>query len=145
MANREKGEVSLMIGGASYTLCLDINAMCRLEEMFSTPTQEVTFQDVLVHVNRNSMRHIRAVLWVAFLKHHPDFTFEQLADGMTEAGGLMPFVQGALASLGLAATPDPKDVQKSGVNGTNPHKAQRRPRGAGGTGTVSTGTGAASN
>ena len=144
MANREKGEVSLVIGGASYTLCLDINAMCRLEEMFSTPERDVTFQEILAKVNRNKMTHIRALLWVAFLKYHPTFTFEQLSDAMTEAGGLMPFVDRALDALGLSATPDPKDIQASGVNGKNPHKAQRQPRGVGGTTTVSTDTGAAS-
>jgi hypothetical protein len=143
MANREKGEVSLDIGGASYTLCLDINAMCRLEDMFSTPAREVTFQDILMRVQRNSITHIRAVLWAAFLKHHPEFTLDEVADVVRLSGGLDPFVQ-KIEALGIGATPDQKDIKTSGVNGTNPHKAQRARRGADGTGTVSIGTGGAS-
>jgi len=143
MANREKGEVSFQINGTSYTLCLDIDAMCRIEEQFSTPERDVTFQDVLERVNAGSMRHIRAVLHSMFFKHHPTFTEADLSEAIASWGGLQPFVSKALEAVGLGAVPDPKDLKKAGVNG-NPPRAQRKHDGAGGTGTVSTGTGGAS-
>lgn len=142
MANRERGEVSIDIDGTSYTLCLDINAMCRVEEMFSTAGREVTFQEVLERVQAGSFRHIRAVLWACFLKHQPTLTVEQLSELSVKSGGLTPFVDRLLSSLGLQVTPDPKDLKTLGVNG-RPRKAQTRTRGAG-IGGSSTVTGAGS-
>ena len=44
MANRQNGEVSIDVDGTQYTLAMTIDSMVALEEMFSTPTQMVTFQ-----------------------------------------------------------------------------------------------------
>lgn len=136
MANRELGEVSVDIAGTSYTLCLDLNAMCEIEDMFSTPQRQVTFQEVLERVQHNSMRHIRGVLWATFRKHHPNLTLMDVAELAQRSGGILAFAA-HLATLAQNAVPMTSDVEALGIasNG-NPHKAQTRS--AAGTGRRST-------
>jgi len=138
MANREKGEVSVEIAGTSYTLCLDLNAMCALEEMFSKPGADVTFQDVLAQVNLGKQRYIRAVFWAAFQKFHPEVTLKGVSDLVQASGGVLGFTGELMSKMGVAVastSPDPADV-KAVSNGRPPRaQAQRR---AGGTGRRST-------
>jgi len=138
MANRVKGEVSVDIAGASYTLCIDLNAMCALEEMFSKNGTDVTFQDVLQQVNLGKQRYIRAVFWAAFQKFHPSVTLQQVSDLVQASGGVINFTGQLVEALGIAVeatTPDPKDVKA--VSSGRPRKAQAVGR-AGGTGRRST-------
>lgn len=141
MANRERGEVSVDIDGTSYTLCLDLNAMCTLEEYFSTPDREVTFQDVLKKVNGGNLRYMRAIFWAAFLKYQPDLKLEDVAALVQASGGIGGFSQKMLGQLGVAVqatAPAPADLralQKGSA--PSPRAAQAR-KPVDGTGMAST-------
>lgn len=132
MANREKGEVSLTVGGKPYTLVLTTNAMVQLEDLFSTPDREATFQQVLEKVSSGSVRHIRGFVWAALQEYHPTMTVKDAGDFITEAGGLIAF-SAQLESLTQSTTPDKRDLDDLGVT-PNPPKARatRRSRGTGG-------------
>ncbi|MCM2506064.1 hypothetical protein NDN16_20630 [Aureimonas altamirensis] len=41
MANRHKGEVSFTAGGENYTLVLDFNAICEIEDAFGVSASEL--------------------------------------------------------------------------------------------------------
>lgn len=141
MANRERGEVSVDIDGTSYTLCLDLNAMCRLEEMFSTPDHEVTFQDIVKKVNDGKLRYMRAIFWSAFLKYHPDLRLEEVAALIQGAGGIGGFSDKMLGQLGLAVEatqPHPADTKALSKGTRSPRTAQARRPAMGGNGTRST-------
>jgi hypothetical protein len=97
--------------------------------MFSTPERELTIADIIARVQRGSMRHMRAVLWVATRAHHPEMTHEQ-------CGRLMPStLAGSLGELVASMSPDPADMQELGVEGgarpMNAQKEKKKRRGAG--------------
>lgn len=121
MANRERGEVSLTVAGQVYTMVLDIAAICELEDLFSTKEREATFQDILQRVNRNSVRHIRGMVWAALRRHHRALTLEQAGQLIEDAGGLVAFGE-KLAEIAKSTRPDPEDLSE----GNRPQKAQRR-------------------
>lgn len=140
MANRERGEVSVEIDGTSYTLCIDLNAMCRLEDMFSTPERDVTFQDVLKEVNAGKLRYMRAIFWSAFQKYHPQIRLEDVAALIQASGGIGGFSAKMLGQLGLAVEatqPAKADVAALSDGKPNPRRAQARKH-ADGTGKRST-------
>jgi hypothetical protein len=143
MANRQKGEVSMEIAGTSYTLALTIDAMCQLEDLFSTPAKAALFQEVVALADRGSMRHLRGLIWVCLQKYHPDLALTDVSDLVHQAGGLGVFGQ-KLMELTKEAFADPKDMEELGIKpSANP------PRAPGGkttrtTGAVSTSTPAAS-
>ena len=134
MANRENGEVSLVIGDKTYTLAMTINAMVALEDMFSTPSQMVTFQKVSEMADAGSIKHLRAILWAVLQEHHPDVTIEQVSTLVRDAGGLGVFTV-KLLEMAKATMADPKDLEALGIRPTaNPQPAQggRATRGTGG-------------
>lgn len=130
MVNRERGEVGLEIGGKSYTLVLNTNAMALLEDSFSTRDHEVTFDQVLARVNAGSVRHIRALVWAALHEHHPEITVPQTGNLIQEAGGLAAFTAQLVAMMGTTSA-DPKDLAAIAGGAVNPRKAQAGARGTG--------------
>lgn len=137
MANRERGEVGMTIGSAAYTLVLNTNAMALLEDHFSRPDKEVTFDQVLARVNAGSVRHIRALVWAALHQFHPTVTIEHAGDLIQQAGGLTGFTAQLMAMVG-GTQANPDDLKTLGVKpDANPRKAQAGGRG---TGTRSSGT-----
>jgi hypothetical protein len=120
MANRERGEVSLKAGDKTYTLVLDIDAMCALEDLFSTPEQEVSFPEVLAKVQRDSTRHLRAFLWALLQRHHPEIGIGQISELVEQAGGLEG-LRDSFGAISESAKPDPKHMKASGA------RASKRP------------------
>ena len=47
MANRARGEVALKVGGASYTVALNLGALAAIEEEFGSEYAEDVFTEVL--------------------------------------------------------------------------------------------------
>lgn len=124
MANRQNGEVSVEIDGKQYTLAMTINAMVALEDMFSTPTQSVTFQQVSEKADAGSIRHLRAILWAVLQRYHSDVTIEQVSDLVQEAGGIAVFTV-KLLEMAKATMPAPEDLAALGIKSTaNPQPAQ---------------------
>lgn len=131
MANREKGEVTVELDGASYTLCMDMNAMVVLEEHFSTSQREVTFTEILERIEKNSVKHIRAYLWASFLKHYPEMTLQDVNDLVQKSGGVFAMASQFVSQLSQATQPDPDDVKALGLKHARPRKAQARRDGIG--------------
>lgn len=122
-------EFVLTIAGQQYRMVLDVDAMVRLEEMFSTPDREVTFQDVFKRVEQNSMRHARGFFWAMLQRHHPDVTLSKASALMGEA--IAEFGP-ALAQAGMMATPDPDDLRELGMDRpSRPRKARSAKAGTG--------------
>lgn len=122
MANKEKGEVSIVAGGATYRLAITLDAMVALEEMFSTPTAPVTFQQVVDRSDAGSMKHTRALVWAALQVNEPPPDIGDVSRIVEAAGGLGAFTT-ALLKLAKAIMPDPKDLEALGIK-PNPRTAQ---------------------
>lgn len=131
MANREKGEVTIDVEGTPYLLVMDFEAMCQLEDKLSTAEKDVTFVEVMQKADRGSLRHLRAVLWAALLRHQPDMTLQDVTALIDKLGGVAG-VHKALLAVNKATRPDAEDMPK----GKRPQKAQVNG--------VTTGTGATS-
>jgi hypothetical protein len=129
MANPHKGEVSLDIDGTTYTLALTIDSMVALEEAFSTPTKEVTFQEVMAAADRGSIKHLRAFLWAALMDHHPTMTIKDISPLVQKAGGIAVITM-KLMELAKESAADTQDLAVLGVN-QNQKKAQGKKRGDG--------------
>lgn len=124
MANPERGEVSIDIGGTSYTLAPSINAIIKVEAMFSKAEgRKVTWSDVLKHLNAGSMEHKRAVFWATLLKYHPDVTIEQAGD-LSDVLDRQLGSNAALVDAVTTGAPDPADVKELGAG--RPPRAQRK-------------------
>lgn len=119
MANRQKGEVELSIAGTSYTLVMDISAICDLESLFSTPVRDATIQEIGRSVERGSVRHIRGFLWAALRRHHKDMTLDKVSALIEDAGGIGGFGE-TVGALAQSLVPDAEDQAK----GTRPQTAQ---------------------
>jgi hypothetical protein len=129
--NPQTGVIKMEIDGKAYTLVLNTNVMATLEEHFSTPEKDVSWDEIFTRVLRGSVKHVRALIWAMLLQHHPTLTVEQVGVLIDKAGGfegLTHIIQGAAKS----STPDPKDVKELGVR---PRKAGRRGTGGGSTST----------
>lgn len=130
MANREKGEVSLVVGETSYTLVLNTNAMAAIEEHLSTPEREVTWDVFWARVMKGSVRAVIVLLWGMSRKFHPELTPEQVADILDESGGLLGLTR-VLTAAAESLTPSPEDSKALAVNGKSPRPRKAQ---AGGTG-----------
>jgi hypothetical protein len=139
MANREKGHISIDIGGRSYRMALTLDAMVLLEELFSTPDHPVTFQQVVDRSDAGSMKHTRALIWATLQINDPPPELTEISALVEEAGGFGTFTV-ALLQLAKAAAPDPKDLEALGMRAPNPPAAQAGRRSRAGTGAGSTST-----
>jgi len=119
MANPIKGEVPFDVGGRTFTLCLGINAIAELEAVVDAGVVEIAnwFND------RSKLRagNMRAVLWAALRKHHPDIDLLAAGDLIQEAG-----LQVVVVKLGEAiqaafpeAEPENPQTQEPGGTGTS--------------------------
>jgi hypothetical protein len=123
MANREKGEIALDIGERQYTLALTLDAMVAVEDLFSTPAKEVTFQEVAQRAERGSIKALRALIWCMFREHHPEIKLDQISGIMKAAGGLDAVNAIAQAAV-RASEPDPRDLKELDVKTGRPPQAQ---------------------
>lgn len=136
MGNREKGSVTIDIGGRQYRMALTLDAMVALEDMFSTPDNTVTFQDVLDRSDKGSMKYTRALVWAVLQVNDPPPALSTISDIVEEAGGIGAFTV-SLMKLAKTLVPDAKDLEALGIK-ANPPAARvgRNPKA--GTGGIST-------
>jgi hypothetical protein len=123
MANRQKGEVNLVVDGRTFTLVLDIDAMCALEEHFSTPSHDATWDEIAAKVNKGSVRVVRALIWAMLQRHHPDLSVLDAGHLMNDAGGIVGLARVLKVAM-ESATPDPEDIKALGAGKANPQQAQ---------------------
>jgi hypothetical protein len=143
MANADKGEVAVTIGGTSYTLKQSINAAIEVETLFSKlEGRKVRWAEVIEEVNQGSAAAKRAVFWAMLRTHHPDVTLDragELSDQLDAEQALA--TREAVGDAVRAGAPDPQDlavVTKAAPTG-RPQKAQAgRARSVDGTGVPST-------
>ncbi len=108
MANRERGELRLVVaGGVSYTLRLTTNACAELEDFADGRTSD----EVTAGVNRGSFRDVRLMLWMALRDRHPDVATDDpaclaaIGDLIDAAGGRRAVIA-TLRALVLLNTDD---------------------------------------
>lgn len=124
--SQQHGGITLEVGGQSFRLVLDINALCELEELLSTTERAVTFQEVLAKAATGSLRHTRALLWAALLRHHPGMTLTEVGGWIEDVG--LDVLLSKFDDLAGSARPDTADAKELGVK-------RGRPRGARAVGT----------
>jgi hypothetical protein len=131
MANSDKGEVGLTLGGKDYRFKLGTSALIQLQEEFSTADKIASLDDILNEVNKGRLKYVRAFLWAGLQRFHPGTTLEDVSEILDEADESE--VVKLLRALGLTTQPDPKDVAElsKGVK-SNPQMARARKRGTGG-------------
>lgn len=84
MANRQRGDVTLRAGDATYVLRLTFNGICELEQLLDMHSSEI---DALVR-NPATVRsaHWRAILWGCLRDRHPDVDLERAGRIIDDAG-----------------------------------------------------------
>lgn len=65
MANRERGELGIEVGGKQYTLRPGVNALCALEDLL-----DKDLLGVMAQVNQGRLSSTRAVMWCLLQEHH---------------------------------------------------------------------------
>lgn len=127
MANRERGEFDITIGDTTYTLVVDTDAMVALEDLFTTPSKDVTFDEVVRMANKGKVKATRAFVWASFLRYQPEMTMQTVNDLIQAAGGLGKFSL-YLQKLAAATVPDLEDIKALGAETPNPPMAQAKKR-----------------
>jgi len=130
MANRERGELTLVAGGTRYVLRLTTNSCCELEAFADGRTSD----DVIAGVNRGSFRDARLLLWMALRDQHPDVAtddpacLDTIGSIIDEAGGRAAVLERLrdLVLLNTESTEEPGGA-------TRPRGAQRGRTGVGST------------
>jgi hypothetical protein len=102
MANRERGEVALRSGGKVYTLRLDFNALCDLEDTIGRPIHDLDF-------GKPSMRLTRTVVAVALRANHPEID-ERGAGDIVQGAGVPVAVKAMVEALNAAFPDVPADA-----------------------------------
>lgn len=128
MANPERGEIALPIGDRVYTLVTDFDARCQVEALFQTDDKPFGYEKVALFASSYSSTHLRAIVWGALRRHHPEITLVEAGELILKAGGAEALMQTI------------QKVQKaSAVEGkkTRPPKA-RQPKSTAGARTSST-------
>lgn len=103
MANRERGEVSIEVGGKAYTLRPTFDAMCEFEELTGKTVDDL-FEDVL----KSKLSGLRAVTWCLLQDVHAAEikTLKDASRWIDEAG--VDAVRDAVErALGLNQAPEP--------------------------------------
>lgn len=123
MANLQKGEVSLPVGDAIYTLSFSVNAFCHLEEVYDgRPFKELAQE--LSNPDKVSMTMLRNFVHAALLDHHPEVDIRETGRIITQAGGLevmmTKVVEGLTASMPPAKGKRGSRPPKPGEDGTGP-------------------------
>lgn len=84
MANRHRGEVALLIGDATYTLCFSINSLCSLEELLNKSVNEIMAG--IGDGSKVRLGTVRALVWAGLSEKHPEITVKDAGRIITEGG-----------------------------------------------------------
>src|SRR5215471_2988914 len=92
MANPQRGEIDLDVNGKTYTLALDLNALCELQAVLRpNDPDSIELDEVMRKVGKMNPTYLRAFLWATLRRHHRDVTLTGVSDLIVEAGGLEKF------------------------------------------------------
>jgi hypothetical protein len=118
MANRERGEVSIEVGGKAYTLRPTFDAMCEFEDLTGKTVDDL-FEDVL----KNKLSGMRAVVWCLLHDAHAE-EIKTLKDASrwVDRAGIDAVRDAVERALGLNQAPAP--TQGGAEAPANPPDAQ---------------------
>ncbi len=110
LANAERGEVALDVGGKSFTLKLTTNAAATLQTRYKK-----SLGQLLNDIGGLDVIAIRGIFWCLLQKHHAkEFkTEEQVGDFIDDAGGLKVVMEAIERSLVLNNDPNPPTAQEA--------------------------------
>ena len=123
-ANRERGEVSLVIGETSYRLKLSINGMIAAEDESEAFGDRCTWDQIASKAVNGDLRYLVLFVWALTRKCHDTLTRAQVGDLIDEAGGLPGLLEIIKRAI-VTAAPDPSDVAAMGGRSSRPLKARR--------------------
>ncbi|MEJ6397042.1 hypothetical protein [Yoonia sp. 208BN28-4] len=108
MGNAAKGVVSVEVEGEKLDLCLDMNAICEIEDLYAMDIQ--TFMKLIdqgAKTERLSLKDLRALLWASMLRSDPKATLVSAGNVAQALGSDLVEVIGKLiAESGLFDAPD---------------------------------------
>lgn len=81
VANPLKGETTLTAAGASYVLCFPSNVIVQVEQLFGGVAIGT------LAANMTHVENVRALLWGALQKYHPDVDLLKAGDVIDECEG----------------------------------------------------------
>lgn len=118
MANQERGELGVDVGGKRYTLRPSFDAMCELEEL--TGKSLVAWLEVF---QTGGLRGLRAVVWCLLHDEHADevLTLKDASRWIERVGGTDVAMDHVMAVLGINAPPagetvtDPPPAAQAGT------------------------------
>ncbi len=126
MANRERGEFTILSGGDAYTLRLTTNACGEMEDLFKQ-----SLQQVIDGVNAGAVRPLQYLLWACLRDKHPglattdpttlDKSLARVGDFVDGAGGLQGVLAQVREFMGINAdgsVASPRTAQVNGPRGT---------------------------
>ena len=84
MANAQRGEASITVGGKEYTLRPTFDSLCELENLINRP-----FADILNSVTEGRLSGLRSVAWCLLHDRHGDeiISLKDASSWIEEAGG----------------------------------------------------------
>jgi hypothetical protein len=112
MANPERGEVDLEVGGTRYRLALGMGGLRAIQRAVSTPGHRVTMAQVVDGAAAGDIEYLCVLVWGALQRHHPELTQAAVDQLLDDLGGLLalPVVLGKITEMMTATTPDAKDA-----------------------------------
>ena len=127
MANKERGEMTLVAGAQTYTLRLTTNACCEVED------RSGKLFDVIMHgAYQGSVRDLRWLLWASLQDCHQE-TVKTPADAggiIDDAGGVRGVLTQIIAFVKLNTEGQPEASQPNG-SVTDPDPTETQADGAG--------------
>lgn len=102
MANRFLGEVTTEVEGVTYTLRMDINAMCEFEEATGVEAL-VAFADA--EGGKATIPMLRHMVHASLKRYHSDAGIEVAGDIISEDPGAIQRLMAAVAPAEEASTP----------------------------------------
>lgn len=121
MANQERGELGVTVGGKRYTLRPTFDSICELEELLGK-----SIDGVLVGLNEGRRSGLRAVVWCCLQDEHAD-EIKVLKDAsrwIERAGGLDVVSEWINRMFSLNAPEEQQPPSTDGSGGENPPEAQ---------------------
>jgi hypothetical protein len=107
MANPERGEVSIDVGGELYTLKLTINAAATLQGRHKKPLGQI-----LKDTDDLDVVAIRGILWALLQKHHAAaFKNEEAVGPLMDEAGIKTVLDKIAEAFSVNSDPNPLEAQ----------------------------------
>jgi hypothetical protein len=116
MANHIRGEVAIESNGQTYTLVMNTDAMVQFLSVFHRPEKRAKLVEALHLVGQSDPEYVRAFIWAAARRYHPDLTIEDASRLIDGAGGLLGLNK-QLTEVAASMGPDPADAPTAGTTG----------------------------